>query len=93
MKKPIIIAGIIAVAILILGAVRSSGKPDFEMYETYVIKSGDTLWGIAKEYKPAGMGYREYIYKLREHNGITAELQPGQAIEVLVYEEENDEYY
>lgn len=74
------------VVVLICGCMKKSAA-DFELYETYVIKSGDTLWGIAEEYKPAGMGYREYIYKLREHNGIGAEIQPGQAIEVLVLEE------
>lgn len=86
MRKFIIIAGIIVVVILILGAVRSSGKPGFEMYETYVIENGDTLWDIAKKYKPENISYREYIYKLREYNGITAEIQPGQAIEVLILE-------
>lgn len=87
MKKPIIIAGIIVVAILILGAMRSSGKPGFELYESYVVETGDTLWGIAEEYKPDGMGYREYIYLLKEHNGIGADIYPGQAISVPVYKE------
>ena len=40
MKKPMIIAGIIAVAILILGAVRSSGRPGFETVSyTHLLKS------------------------------------------------------
>ena len=70
--------------LLICGSV-SRGKN--EVYEPYTVMNGDTLWGIAEDYKPNNMSYREYIYLLRQHNGIGADIKPGQAIEVLIWEE------
>ena len=87
MKKAIIIAGIVIVVMLILGAVRNSGKSEFKTYESYIIKSGDTLWSISKKYKPENVGYREYIYELRKSNGIDSNIYPGQIIKIPVSEE------
>lgn len=56
--------------------------------ESYGIDYGDTLWKIAEEYKPDSISYSEYIntlYKLND--GLTAEIYPGQAILIPVYEE------
>ena len=35
-----------------------------------VVKEGDTLWSIAKEYKPQGYDIRKYVYEVSANNGI-----------------------
>lgn len=49
----------------------------------YVVQSGDTLWDIAEEYSPNDMDIREYIYNIKEHNGLeTLNIHPGMALEI-----------
>ena len=76
-----------ATAVIVLLICGSRAKPAYSV-ESYGIDYGDTLWKIADEYKPDSMAYSEYIdtlYKLNE--GLTAEIYPGQAILIPVYEE------
>lgn len=35
-----------------------------------VVEPGDTLWSIAKEYKPKGTDIREFVYEISANNGI-----------------------
>ena len=45
------------------------------------VKSGDTLWSIAKEYKPDGKDIRQFICELSEFNQIdNASILVGQTI-------------
>lgn len=77
-----------AAAVIVLLICGSRTKPAYSV-ESYGINHGDTLWKIADEYKPDSMAYSEYIntlYKLNE--GLTAEIYPGQAILIPVYEED-----
>lgn len=77
-----------AAAVIVLLICGSRAKPAYSV-ESYGIDYGDTLWKIADEYKPDSMAYSEYIntlYKLNE--GLTAEIYPGQAILIPVYEED-----
>ena len=53
---------------------------------SYFVEQGDTLWSIAREYKPNDMSYDKYIYKVLRHNGISATIKYGQAIEILIWE-------
>ena len=46
----------------------SEGAP--KEYETVIVQSGDTLWGIAAAHKPKKMDTRVYIDSLRELNEI-----------------------
>ena len=76
-----------AAAVIVLLICGSRAKPSCSV-ESYGIDYGDTLWNIAEEYKPDSMAYSEYIdtlYKLND--GLTAEIYPGQAILIPVYEE------
>ncbi|MNP84898.1 Cell division suppressor protein YneA [compost metagenome] len=53
-----------------------------------VVESGDSLWGIAQEYKPSNMRTVVYMQAIREHNHLNVSgLQAGQVISVPIYEE------
>ena len=47
----------------------------------YVVKKGDTLWTIAKEYNDNRKDIRRYIYEIMEVNCMKSpDLLPGQVI-------------
>ena len=74
------------VAVIVLLICGSRSKPEYSV-ESYGINSGDTLWNIAEEYKPNSISYSEYINTLYKLNkGLTAEIYPGQAIVIPVYD-------
>lgn len=76
-----------AAAVIVLLICGSRAKPAYSV-ESYGIDYGDTLWNIAEEYKPNSISYSEYIDTLYKINdGLTAEIYPGQAILIPVYEE------
>lgn len=75
-----------ASAVIVLLICGSRAKPAYSI-ESYGIDYGDTLWKIAEEYKPNSISYSKYInilYQLNE--GLTAEIYPGQAIVIPVYD-------
>ena len=76
-----IVAAIIALAALLCGGRRSNLRS-----ERYIVSQGDTLWGIASEYKPATMRYDDYIALIERENGIDAHIRQGQ--EIMIYVEE-----
>lgn len=52
--------------------------------EDYMVSAGDTLWGIACEYKKTGQDVREYLYNLRELNELNdCVIYPGQVIKII----------
>lgn len=53
----------------------------------YTVRSGDTLWDIAKENKPVTYGYEKWIYEVTEQNNCSANIKPGQVIRILVNKE------
>lgn len=54
----------------------------------HVVKPGDTLWAIAKLHMPDGADIREYVYLLRETNGLSsAHLTPGQLLSIPAFTE------
>ena len=76
-----------AAAVIVMLICGSRTKPAYSV-ESYGIDYGDTLWKIADEYKPDSISYSKYIntlYKLND--GLTANIYPGQAILIPVYEE------
>lgn len=90
MPKSIKIIAIIAVIALLAGlSYQRHTKYSIEnaTMQSYIVQYGDTLWDIAKQYAPEGMRYDDYIYQVQQHNGISADLKAGQAIEVLTWED------
>ena len=55
--------------------------------KTYFVRSGDTLWDVAKRNTPEDMDVRVYIHTLFELNdGLTTDIRCGQAILLPLYE-------
>lgn len=52
--------------------------------ENITVSAGDTLWGIACEYKKSGQDVREYIYELRQLNNLNdCVIYPGQVLKII----------
>ena len=97
--KPFVISGaFIAAAVFCGGAMNSwdDGKNVVLVEETYTVRPGDTIWGIAEEYCAKNTGTRRYIleYKsgmeelnpwLVERKG---EIYPGDVIKVTYWVKE-----
>ena len=67
--KPVLIGGaFVAAASLFSGAVNpwDDGKNDVLVEETYTVRPGDTIWGIAEEYLQKNTGTRRYILEYKE---------------------------
>ena len=100
--KKIIVGCVLAgLAILFSGAVNpwDNGKNAVLVEEVYVVRPGDTLWGIAEEYCAKNTATRRYIleYKsgmeelnpwLVERKG---EIYPGDEIKVTYWVKEEQE--
>ena len=73
--KAAVAGGIVAgAAILCAGmATQEDGKNAVLVEETYVVKAGDTLWGIADEFCAKNTGARRYIL---EYKSGMEELNP-----------------
>ena len=91
----------VAAAALCLGAVNpcDDGKNAVLVEEVYVVKPGDTIWGIAEEYVKKNTGTRRYIleYKagMEENNpwllDRKGEIYPGDKIKVTYWVKEEQE--
>jgi nucleoid-associated protein YgaU len=66
-----IVTVLICVAVVFLGGKSSYGSENIYVSE-HVVSYGDTLWSIAKEYKPDSVTMDEYLYKLRRANSMTS---------------------
>ena len=52
--------------------------------ETYIVKSGDSLWAISSQYCPEGVDCREWIEEIQALNGLPdSNIHPGQTLIVL----------
>lgn len=63
---------IITLSILLICILFVSNSYGYEekKYDTISIKSGDTLWDIAKQYCKSG-DIRKYIFEIRKINGLS----------------------
>ena len=63
----------------------SNSKPEKYSVVSVTVEEGDTLWSIAREYKPAGKDLRAFVYELADNNGIkNANICVGDTIYVPV---------
>ena len=86
-RKILAILGIVVIAVLLIGWMNKPSKA--ERYESYIVQSGDTLWGIAKEFTPESRDCRYTIEEIEEVNGMAdSTIYSGQVIIVPIYEEE-----
>ncbi|WP_315451373.1 LysM domain-containing protein [uncultured Selenomonas sp.] len=97
-EKAVAGAAIALAAILCAGAAtHDGGKNAVLVEETYVVKSGDTLWDIAETYLAKNTGARRYILEYKEgiyeNNPWLVErkglIQPGDQL-VLTYWKKGD---
>ena len=73
-KKAVTGAAIALAAIICAGAAtHDDGKNAVLVEEVYVVKPGDTLWGISETYLAKNTGTRRYIL---EYNSGIEELNP-----------------
>ena len=97
--KPVLIGGaFIAAATLVSGAVNpwDDGVNAVLVEETYIVRPGDTIWGIAEEYVAKNTATRRYIleYKagMEEMNPWLVErkgeIYPGDEIKVTYWVKE-----
>lgn len=66
--KGLIVGGIVAgAAILCAGmATQEDGKNAVLVEETYIVRPGDTIWGIAEEFCAKNTGTKRYILEYKE---------------------------
>ena len=99
--KPVLIGGaFIAAAVFCAGAVNSwdDGKNVVLVEEVYMVRPGDTIWGIAEEFCAKNTGTRRYIleYKagMEENNPWLVErrgeIYPGDRITVTYWVKEEE---
>lgn len=100
-KSAVIGGAFVATAVLCSGAVNpwDDGANAVLVEETYTVRSGDTLWGIAEEYVAKNTATRRYIleYKsgmeelnpwLLERKGM---IYPGDEIKVTYWVKSEEE--
>jgi lysM domain protein len=68
LKAALVGGAFVAAASLLSGACNpwDDGKNAVLVEETYIVKPGDTLWGIAEEYLAKNTGTRRYILEYKE---------------------------
>lgn len=100
LKAALVGGAFVAAASLFSGAVNSwdDGKNAVLVEEVYVVRPGDTIWGIAETYCAKNTGTRRYIleYKagMEELNPWLAErkgeIYPGDKIKVTYWVKEGE---
>ena len=82
----------IIIIIFTIGYIIGKNKATNEIWEnnrhteTIVVKSGDTLWSIAEEYKPNNVDVREYIHDIKKLNKMSdSAIHGGDTILVYIY--------
>lgn len=76
---------IVVVSVLILNYAFQPTMDGIEWQEeTYIVKSGDSLWAISRDYCPEGVDCREWINEIQALNDLpSSNIHPGQRLTVL----------
>ncbi len=67
-RKIFLFAVILTAVLFLMGARNSFGESSEQLI--HYVSEGDTLWSVAREYKPKGMTTGEYVYKIRKANAM-----------------------
>ena len=87
----------ITIGSIIFGSIFSSAQAgaeesgvEYKYYKSIMIKEGDTLWSIAKQYETdAYKNTQEYIDELIETNNLSSDgIQEGQYLMVVYYDKQ-----
>lgn len=79
-----VVAATVIVAVMAISAICG---PRVSGYEMHSVQSGDTLWGIAKEYNPGYECVEEIVHEMRKVNGMESSvIYVGEVIEVPILE-------
>ena len=87
-KKDKRLAAILALAYIVLIFVMYMHSPkqaaySASRYARYTVQGGDTLWAIAKHYRPDA-DPREIVWEIQQASDTTALIRPGQVLLVPV---------
>lgn len=86
------VLGILSIYLTASAIVHAVATPTMSGYEweydTYTVKSGDTLWEIGQAYCPADVDVREWIDAVTELNSMGEYIQPGERLTVPAIVEE-----
>lgn len=84
-RKSIVVAFLVLFALLNISMVCTAmaGGTEKNHYIEVKVRSGDTLWELAKDYSQPQQDVRKLIYEIREVNNLTCvDLKPGQTIKI-----------
>lgn len=69
----------------ITGSTSSVYAAEETVYESVVVHSGDTIWGIASKYTEPSDDIRQKIQEICEYNGVSAgNIYPGEILAIPV---------
>ncbi|MHA0855290.1 LysM peptidoglycan-binding domain-containing protein [Paenibacillus sp. CMAA1364] len=64
----------------------ANSAPEPHITKNRIIQSGDTLWGIAVQEKPADMDTRIFIKEMKKLNGLTdGQILAGEVLKLPTY--------
>lgn len=77
---------IASVLVLFILLIVKFDTPNYEWEAVpYRVQYGDTLWSICSQYCPQGVDIWEYIYLVKEENGMeTSLIYAGDTINILI---------
>jgi len=82
-RKRVVVLALVGLALLVspLFALSLGGRDESKAPARVVVESGDTLWGLAREYGPPNADLRRVVDDIRAANGLTGStIRPGQVL-------------
>lgn len=88
-KIVVVVIFVILLALIVIPKQSTFENNSKYSVQVYVVKDGDTLWSIGKDSIEEHDDIREWIYCVKEINGISSEIHPGEKINIYVYIRDN----